>query len=170
MSSVREPLKIPFAVQIGLIPGVACTDLDETENEYHWHQREVKLGCVMRCCRLVSRAAIEGGTLLSPLSAIASIEIRISTQAPPNGKQIGGSNPIYLSPFYVGDDREVFGCGFNFFMRKAELCLSTSYYVGHTSRSVLQVIEDVTANQSAMRKPTHDTEVPAQRPLLRLDV
>ena len=83
---------------------------------------------------------------------------RISIQVPPNGKQIGGSYPIYLSLFYLRDDGKVFGCGFDFSMRKAELCLSTSDQVGHTSRSVLQIIEDVAANQSAMRNPTHDTE------------
>ena len=43
-------------------------------------------------------------------------------------------------------------------MRKTKLCLSTSDQVGHTSRSVLQIIEDVAVNQSAMRNSPHDTE------------
>jgi hypothetical protein len=84
--------------------------------------------------------------------------VRISTQAPPNGEQIGGSNPIYFSLLDPRDDGEVFGCGLDFSMRKTELCLSTSDQVGHTSRSVLQIVENVAANQSAMGKTTHDSE------------
>jgi len=76
---------------------------------------QIEAGCFFR----------KPGMRISPLSGRASKEVRISTQAPPDGKQIGGSHPIYFSPFYLRDDGEVFGCGFDFRMRKVELCLST---------------------------------------------
>jgi hypothetical protein len=63
-----------------------------------------------------------------------------------------------LTFFNLSDDSEVFGCGFDFSMREAELCLSTLDEIGHASGSVLQIVEDVTANQSATGKSSHDTE------------
>ena len=78
-------------------------------------------------------------------------------QAPPNGKQIGGSHPIYLPLLNLRDDGEVFGCRFDLSMRKTELRPSTLDQIGHTSRTVLQIIENVAADQSEMRKLTHDT-------------
>jgi hypothetical protein len=53
------------------------------------------------------------------------MRLGISTQAPPNGKQIGGSHPIYFPLLNVRNDGEVLGCGFHFSMRKAEFGVTT---------------------------------------------
>jgi hypothetical protein len=68
----------------------------------------------------------DSDTLLSPLSGSASNAVRISTQAPPNRKQIGGSDPIGFSFLNLRNDGEVLSCGLDFSMRKTKLSVTTS--------------------------------------------
>src|SRR5262245_10076474 len=78
--------------------------------------------------------------------------------APPNGKQIRGSHPIYLTLPYLRDDGKVLGRRFHLAMRKAKLRPTTLDEIGHTGGAALQTIENIAAHQGQTRKSSNDNQ------------
>ena len=80
----------------------------------------------------------------------------VSLQAPPNREQICRSHPIQFAVPMLVDDREVFTRRMYLGRRKAKLGFRPPDEIGNSDRSVLQFIEDVAANPSAIGNTTHD--------------
>ena len=80
----------------------------------------------------------------------------VSLQAPPNREQVCRSHPIQFAVPILADDREVFTRRMYLGRRKPKLGFCQPDEIGNSDRSVLQFIEDVAANPSAIGNTTHD--------------
>jgi len=83
-------------------------------------------------------------------------ERAISRQAPPNCEKVCRSHPIEFAVPILAYDREVFARRLDLGRRKPELGFSRPDQIDDANGSVLQFIEDVAANPSAIGDSTHD--------------